>query len=164
MPSILPTQMHCPSFSVSSGIQVRAQVSHCLKGLTRLEEFFVTEESFDMFFQDAVTTFGEDLSRILHGEHEDVAKLSVLVDILDVCLETRSKLALDDSFALSLIPDTFSLAFLLPNALSVPEFPVAQKIWTSWLVSAPASLQKEVGAAICARLQDAIFHTSILVR
>lgn len=164
MPSTLPTQMHSPSFSVSSGIQVRAQASHSFKRLTGLEGYFVTEESFDVFAQAVVTTFGEDLSRILHGEHEDVAKLSVLVDILAACLETRSKLALDDSFALSLIPDIFSLAFLLPNALSVSEFPVAQKIWTSWLASTPISLQKQVGAAICARLQDAIFHTSILVR
>jgi hypothetical protein len=156
--------MHCLSFSVSSGIQVCAQVLHGFKRLTRLEEYFVTEVSFDMFFQDAVTIFGEDLSRILHGEHEEVAKLSVLVDILAVCLEARSRLALNDSFALSLIPDIFALAFLLPNALAVPEFPVAHKIWTSWLARTPTSLQKQVGAAICARLQDAIFHTSILVR
>jgi hypothetical protein len=124
----------------------------------------VTDESFDTFFQQVVATFGEDLSRILHGEDENLAELSVLVDILAVCLETRSKLALEESIALSLIPDIFTLTFLLPKAVSVPEFPAAQKIWTSWLGCAPTSLQKRVGAAICVRLQDAIFHTSILVR
>jgi len=111
-----------------------------------------------------VATFGEDLSRILHGEDGDVAKLNVLVDVIAVCVETRISLALDESFALSLVPDVFVLAFLLPKALSVPDIPVAQKIWTSWLANAPTILQRQVGAAICARLQDAIFHTSILVR
>jgi E3 ubiquitin-protein ligase listerin len=134
------------------------------KCLTRIEDYFVTDESFDTFFQQVVATFGEDLSRILHGEGENVAELSVLVDVLAVCLETRSKLALEESVALSLVPDIFALAFLLPKAVSVPDFPVAQEIWTSWLASAPTSLQKQVGAAICVRLQDAIFHTSILVR
>lgn len=124
----------------------------------------MADESFDIFFQQVVATFGEDLSRILHGEDENVGKLGVLVDVLAVCLETRSKLALEESLALSLVPDIFALAFLLPKALSVSDFPVAQKIWTSWLESAPTSLQKRVGTAICVRLQDAIFHTSILVR
>jgi len=111
-----------------------------------------------------VASFGEDLSRILHGEDEDVAKLNVLVEVIAVCVETRISLVLNESFALSLVPDIFALAFLLPKALSVPDIPVAQKIWTSWLANAPAALQRQVGAAICARLQDAIFHTSILVR
>jgi hypothetical protein len=124
----------------------------------------VTDDSFDTLFQQVVATFGEDLSRILHGEDEDVAKLSVLADVIAVCFETRISLALDERFALSLVPDIFTLAFLLPKALSVPDLPVVQKIWTSWLVNAPTVLQKQVGAAICARLQDAIFHTSILVR
>lgn len=124
----------------------------------------MADESFDTFFQQVVATFGEDLSRILHGEYENVGELGVLVDVLAVCLETRSKLALEESLALSLVPDIFTLAFLLPKALSVPDFPAAQKIWMSWLGSAPTSLQKRVGAAICVRLQDAIFHTSILVR
>ena len=124
----------------------------------------MTDESFDTFFQQVVATFGEDLSRILHGEDENVGELGVLVDVLAICLETRSKLVLEESLALSLVPDIFTLAFLLPKALSVPDYPVAQIIWTSWLESAPTSLQKRVGAAICVRLQDAIFHTSILVR
>lgn len=124
----------------------------------------MTDDSFDTLSQQVVTTFGEDLSRILHGEHEDVANLNVLVDIIAVCVETRISLALDESFALSLVPDIFAMAFLLPKALSVPDNPVAQKIWTSWLAIAPTALQRQVGAAICARLQDAIFHTSILVR
>ena len=164
MPSILPTQMHCLYFSVSSDIQVRSGISQCLKDLTRPEGYFVTDESFDTFFQQVVATFGEDLARILYGEDENVPELSVLVDVLAVCLETRSELALQESLALSLVPDIFALAFLLPKVLSAPEFPVAQKIWTSWLASAPTSLQKRVGVAICARMQDAIFHTSILVR
>jgi hypothetical protein len=126
--------------------------------------YFVTDDSFDTLFQQVVATFGEDLSRILHGEDEDVAKLNVLADIIAVCVETRIGLALDESIALSLVPDIFALAFLMPKALSVPDIPVAQKIWTSWLANAPTSLQRQVGAAICARLQDAIFHTSILVR
>lgn len=124
----------------------------------------MTDESFDTLFQQVVTTFGEDLSRILHGEDEDVAKLNVLIDIIAVCVETRISLTLDESFALSLVPDIFALGFLLPKALSVPDIPVAQKIWTSWLANAPTVLKRQVGAAICARLQDAIFHTSILVR
>jgi hypothetical protein len=126
------------------------------------EGYFVTDDSFDTLFQQVVAIFGEDLSRILHGEDEDVAKLNVLVDIIAVCVETR--IAFDESFALSLVPDIFTLAFLLPKALSVPDIPVAQKIWTSWLANAPTVLKRQVGAAICARLQDAIFHTSILVR
>jgi hypothetical protein len=129
-----------------------------------IEGYFVTDESFDTLFLQVVATFGEDLSRILHGEDEDVAKMNVLVDIIAVCVDTRISLALDESSALSLVPDIFSLAFLLPKALSVPDIPVAQKIWTSWLANAPTVLQRQVGAAICARLQDAIFHTSILVR
>ena len=124
----------------------------------------MTDDSFNALFQQVVATFGEDLSRILHGEDEDVVKLNVLVDIIAVCVDTRISLALDESFALSLVPDIFALAFLLPKALSVPDIPVAQKIWTSWLANAPMVLQRQVGAAICARLQDAIFHTSILVR
>jgi E3 ubiquitin-protein ligase listerin len=128
------------------------------------EGYFVTDDSFDTLFQQVVTTFGEDLSRILHGEDEDVAKLNVLVDIIAVCVETRISLVLDESVALSLVPDIFALAFLLPKALSVPDIPVAQNIWLSWLANAPTGLQRQVGAAICARLQDAIFHTSILVR
>ncbi|KAF8500410.1 hypothetical protein F5888DRAFT_1682008 [Russula emetica] len=129
----------------------------------RCSGYFVTDNSFDTLFQQVVATFGEDLSRILHGEDEDVAKLNVLVDIIAVCVETRISLALDESFALSLVPDIFALAFLLPKALLVPDIPVAQKIWMSWLANAPTVLQRQVGAAICARLQDAIFHTSILV-
>jgi E3 ubiquitin-protein ligase listerin len=124
----------------------------------------VTDESFDTLFQQVVATFGEELSRILHGEDEEAAKLNALVDIIAVCLENRPGMALQGSLALSLIPDIFALAFLLPKALPVSGFPVAQSVWTSWLASAPAGLQKQVGAAICARLQDAIFHTSILVR
>jgi E3 ubiquitin-protein ligase listerin len=124
----------------------------------------VTDESFDTLFQQVVSTFGEELSRILHGEDEEAAKLNALVEIIAVCLENRPGLALQESLALSLVPDIFALAFLLPKALSVSGFPVAQKIWTFWLASAPAGLQKQVGVAICARLQDAIFHTSILVR
>lgn len=132
--------------------------------LTHPEGFFVTDESFDTLFQQVVGTFGEELSRILHGEDEEAAKLNVLLDIIAVCLGNRPRLALQESLALSLVPDIFALAFLLPKALPVSSFPVAQKIWTSWLASAPVGLQKQVGAAICARLQDAIFHTSILVR
>lgn len=124
----------------------------------------MTDGSFDTLFQQVVATFGEDLSRVLHGEDEDVSKLNVLVDIIAVCVETGISLALDESVALSLVPDIFALAFLLPKALLVPDIPVAQKIWTSWLANAPTGLQRQVGAAICARLQDAIFHTSILVR
>ena len=126
----------------------------------------MTDDSFDTLFQQVVATCGEDLSRILHGEDEDVAKLTVLVDVIAVCVETRISLALDESFALSLVPDIFALAFLLPKAkaLSVPGLPVVRKIWTKWLANAPTALQRQVGAAICARLQDAIFHTSILVR
>ena len=126
----------------------------------------MTDDSFDTLFQQVVATFGEDLSRILHGEEEDVARLNVLVHVIAVCVETRISLALDESFALSLVPDIFALAFLLPkaNTLSVPDLPVVQKIWTSWLANAPTVLQRQVAAAICARLQDAIFHTSILVR
>ena len=124
----------------------------------------MTGDSFDALFQQVVATFGEDLSRVLHGEDEDVAKLNVLVDVIAVCVETRISLALDESFALSLVPDIFALAFLLPKALSVPDIPVAHKIWTSWMANAPTVLQRQAGAAICARLQDAIFHTSILVR
>ena len=124
----------------------------------------MTGDSFDTLFQQVVTTFGEDLSRILHGEDEYVAKLNVLVDIIAICVETRISLALDESFALDLVPDIFALAFLLPKALSVPDIPVAQNIWTSWLANASAVLQRQVGAGTCARLQDAIFHTSILVR
>ncbi|KAI0273234.1 hypothetical protein BGY98DRAFT_998534 [Russula aff. rugulosa BPL654] len=127
----------------------------------RYSGYFVTDDSFDTLFQQVVATFGEDLSRILHGEDEDVAKLNVLAEIIAVCVETRISLALDESSALSLVPDVFALAFLLPKALSVPEIPVAQKIWTSWLVNAPTDLRRQVGATICARLQDAIFHTSI---
>jgi hypothetical protein len=128
------------------------------------QDYFVTGDSFDTLFQQVVATFGEDLSRVLHGEDEDVAKLNVLVELIAVCVETRISLALEESFALSLVPDIFALAYLLPKALSVPDIPVAQKIWTSWLANAPTGLQRQVGAAICARLQDAIFHTSILVR
>jgi hypothetical protein len=124
----------------------------------------VTDDSFDTLFQQVVATFGEDLSRVLHGEDEDVAKLGVLADVIAVCVETRSSLAVDEHFALSLVPDIFTLAFLLPKALSVPDFPVVQKIWTSWLANAPTVLQGQVATAICARLQDAIFHTSILVK
>jgi len=124
----------------------------------------VTDESFDTLFQQVVGTFGEDLSRILHGEDEDVDKLDVLVDVIAVCLEIRSWPAIPDSLAFSLVPDVFALAFFLPRVLSVPDIPVAQKIWSSWVASASASLQRHIGAAICARLQDAIFHTSILVR
>jgi len=124
----------------------------------------VTDDLFDTLPQQVVATFGEDLSRILHGEDEDVAKLNVLVEVIAVCVETRISLVLNESFALSLVPDIFALAFLLPKALSVPDIPVAQKIWTSWLANAPAALQRQVGAAVCTRLQDAIFHTSILVR
>ena len=124
----------------------------------------MTDGSFDTLFQQVVATFGEDLSGILHGEDEDVAKMNVLVDIIAICVETRISLALDESFALSLVPDIFALAFLLPKALSVPDIPVAQKIWTSWMANAPAGLQRQVGAAICAILQVSIFLTSILVR
>jgi hypothetical protein len=124
----------------------------------------VTDESFDELFQQVVSTFGEDLSRILYGEDEVVAKLNVLIDVVSVCLETRSRLALEESLALSLVPNIFALAFLLPKACPVPDVPVAHTIWTSWLADAPTSLQKSVGAAICVRLQDAIFHTSIFVR
>jgi len=126
--------------------------------------YFVTDDSFDTLFQQVVATFGEDLSRILHGEDEDVAKLNVLVDVIAVCVETRISLVLEESSALSLLPDIFVLAFLLPKALSLPDIPVAHKIWTSWLANAPTVLQRQLGGAICARLQDAIFHTSILVR
>jgi E3 ubiquitin-protein ligase listerin len=136
----------------------------CFKCLTRPEGYFVTDESFDTLFQQVVATFGEELSRILHGEDEEAAKLNALVEIIAVCLENRPELALQESLALSLVPDIFALAFLLPKVLSVSGFPVAQKIWTSWLASVPEGLQKQAGAAICARLQDAIFHTSILVR
>ncbi|KAH9988778.1 hypothetical protein BJV74DRAFT_459602 [Russula compacta] len=129
----------------------------------RYSGYFVTDESFDVLFQQVVATFGEDLSRILHGEDEDVAKLSVLVDVIAVCLETRSGLALRESLALSLVPDIFVLGFLFPKARSMPDFPAAQKIWTSWLANATPGLQKRIGAAICARLQDGIFQTSILV-
>jgi E3 ubiquitin-protein ligase listerin len=132
--------------------------------LTRLEGYFVTDESFDTLFQQVVATFGEELSRILHGEEEEAAKSNVLIDIIAVCLENRAGLALQECLALSLVPDIFALAFLLPKTLPVSGFPVAQRIWTSWLASAPASLQKQAGAAICARLQDAIFHTSTIVR
>ncbi|KAH9959432.1 hypothetical protein BC827DRAFT_504162 [Russula dissimulans] len=125
--------------------------------------YFVTDESFNTLFQQVVATFGEDLSRILHGEDEDVDKLDVLVDVIAVCLETRSWPANPDSLVFSLVLDVFALAFLLPRALSVPDIPAAQKIWSSWLASASASLQQDIGAAICARLQDAVFHTSILV-
>lgn len=124
----------------------------------------MTEESFGTFFQQVIADFGEDLSRILHGEKENIAELHVLVDVLAVCLETHPELSLHESLALSFVPDVFALAFLLPKALSEPHFLVAQNIWTSWLASAPTSLQKRVGTAICARLQDAIFHTSILIR
>jgi len=124
----------------------------------------VTDDSFDTLFQQVIATFGEDLSRVLHGEDEDIAKLNVLVDVIAVCVETRISLALNENFALSLVPDIFALTFLLPKALSVPDIPVALKIWTSWLANSPTDLRRQVGAAICARLQDAIFHTSILVR
>ena len=124
----------------------------------------MTDDSFDTLFQQVIATFGEDLSRVLHGEDEDIAKLNVLVDVIAVCVETRISLALSENFALSLVPDIFALAFLLPKALSVPDIPVALKIWTSWLANSPTDLRRQVGAAICARLQDAIFHTSILVR
>lgn len=124
----------------------------------------MTDESFDVLFQQVVATFGEDLSRILHGEDEDVAKLSVLVDIISVCLETRSGLALHEGLVLSPVPDIFVLGFLFPKAPSMPDFPAAQKIWTSWLASATPASQKRIGTAICARLQDAILQTSILVR
>ncbi|KAI9452266.1 hypothetical protein F5148DRAFT_1331820 [Russula earlei] len=134
-----------------------------LRCLTRSEGYFVTDESFDRLFQQVVAAFGEDLLRILHGEDEDVAKLVVLAGIIDVCLETRPWLAFHDGIAFSLVPDIFALAFLLPRALSMPEIPVARKIWTSWLAGAPTGLKTQVGAGICARLQDAIFHTSILV-
>lgn len=112
-----------------------------------------------------IATFGEALSRILHREDdEDPAKLGVLIDIVATCLEARPEQALHENLALSLLPDVFALAFLLPKALPAAVFPAAQKTWASWLESVPVGLQEQLGAAICARLQDAIFRTSILVR
>lgn len=144
-----------------------AKVLTCPNCLTRPEGYFVAEKSFDALFQQVIVTFGEVLSRILLGEDdEDPAnlKLAVLIDVIAACLETRPERALHENLALSLLPDIFELAFLLPRALPAAVFPVAQKTWASWLESAPVGLQNQLGAAISARLQDAIFHTSILVR
>ena len=131
----------------------------------RPEGYFVADKSFDALFQQVIATFGEALSRILHREDdEDPAKLGVLIDIVATCLEARPEQALHENLALSLLPDVFALAFLLPKALPAAVFPAAQKTWASWLESVPVGLQEQLGAAICARLQDAIFRTSILVR
>ena len=112
-----------------------------------------------------IATFGEALSRILHGEDdEDPAKLAVLIDVVATCLEARPEQALNESLTLSLLPDVFTVAFLLPKALPAAIFPVAQKTWASWLERVPVGLQEQLGAVISARLQGAIFHTSILVR
>ena len=116
-------------------------------------------------FQQVIATFGEVLSRILHGEDdEDPDKLSVLIDVIAACLETRPEQARHEDLTISLLPDVFALAFMLPKALPAAVFPVAQKTWASWLERVPVGLQEQLGAAISARLQDAIFHTSILVR
>jgi len=116
-------------------------------------------------FQQVITTFGEVLSYVLHGEDDqDPDKLAVLISVIAACLETRPERALDEKIALSLLPDIFALAFLLPKALPEAVFPVAQKTWASWLESTPEALQKQLGAVLSARLQDGIFDTSILVR
>ncbi|KAI0305195.1 hypothetical protein B0F90DRAFT_1702407 [Multifurca ochricompacta] len=130
--------------------------------LIRCSGYFVTDESFDILFQQVIATFGEILSHILHGDEEDTAKLDVLVNVIAVCLENRFELGLQERFALSLLPDVFVVAFLLPKALPVPGISTAEKTWKSWWASAPLGLQRQVWTAICARLQDAIFHTSTL--
>lgn len=142
-----------------------AHVLTCFDCLTRQEGYFVADKSFDTLFQQVIATFGDVLSRVLHGEDdEDPAKLAVLIDVIAACLETRPERALHEDIALSLLPDVFVLAFLLPKALPAAVFPVAQKTWASWLERVPVGLQERLGAAIAARLQDAIFNTSILVR
>ncbi|KAI9462830.1 hypothetical protein BJY52DRAFT_1203094 [Lactarius psammicola] len=104
----------------------------------RLEGHFVADKSFDALFQQVIATFGEVLSRILQGEDdEDPVKLAVLIDVIAACLETRPESVLHENLALSLLPDIFVLAFLLPRALPTAVFPVAQKTWASWLESAP---------------------------
>ncbi|KAI0263034.1 hypothetical protein BC834DRAFT_828029 [Gloeopeniophorella convolvens] len=131
--------------------------------LTWRKGYFVTDQSFDTLLQQVVATFSEVLTSILHGEDgADAATLDVLVQVIAACVESRPAAALDGALAPALLPDVFDAAFLLPQALQTPGAPVAEKLWTSWRVSAPADLQKRVDAAISARLQDAIFHTSIL--
>ncbi|KAI9444100.1 hypothetical protein H4582DRAFT_1919312 [Lactarius indigo] len=143
---------------------VNADALPLLLGVIRCSGYFVAEKSFDGLFQQVIVTFGEVLSRILQGDDdEDPVKLAVLIDVIAACIETGPERALHKDLALSLLPDIFALAFLLPRALPAAIFPVAQKTWASWLESAPMDLQKQLGAAISMRLQDAIVHTSILV-
>lgn len=112
-----------------------------------------------------IATFGEVTKNILHGEDdEDPVKLEVLMNVIATCKESRPERALHEKLALTLLPDVFVLSFLLPKAIPAADFPVAQKTWASWLERVPAHGQDQLGAAISARLQDAIFHTSILVR
>ncbi|KAH9041508.1 hypothetical protein EDB83DRAFT_2409286 [Lactarius deliciosus] len=143
---------------------IKADALPLLLRVVRCSGYFVAEKSFDGLFQQVIVTFGEVLSRILQGDDdEDPVKLAVLIDVIAACLESGPERALHEDLALSLLPDIFALAFLLPKALPAAGFPVAQKTWASWLESAPVGLQKQLGAAISVRLQDAIVHTSILV-
>ncbi|KAH9035965.1 hypothetical protein EDB84DRAFT_1659282 [Lactarius hengduanensis] len=119
-----------------------AQVLTCSNFLTRPEGYFVAEKSFDGLFQQVIVTFGEEMMMRTHS------KLAVLIDVIAACLETGPERALYEDLALSLLPDIFALAFLLPRALPAAVFPVAQKTWASWLESAPVGLQKQLGAAI----------------
>jgi hypothetical protein len=116
-------------------------------------------------FQQVIATFGEVTSSILHGEDdEDPIKLAVLMNVIATCKESLPERALNENLALALLPNLFVLSFLLPKALPAADFPVAQKTWASWLERVPAGIQDKLGTAISARLQDTIFHTSILVR
>ncbi|KAF8268005.1 hypothetical protein EI94DRAFT_1728947 [Lactarius quietus] len=130
----------------------------------RCSGYFVADKSFDALFQQVIVTFGDVLSRIIHGDDdEDPAKLAVLIDVIAACYETRPDRALHENIALPLLPDIFVLAFLLPKAFPAAVFPVAQKTWASSLQNVPVGSRERLGAAISARLQDSIFHTSILV-
>ncbi|KAH9005649.1 hypothetical protein EDB86DRAFT_3177955 [Lactarius hatsudake] len=139
-----------------------AQVLTCSNFLTRPEGYFVAEKSFDGLFQQVIVTFGEVLSRILQGDDdEDPVKLAVLIDVIAACLESGPERALHEDLALSLLPDIFALAFLLPKVLPAAVFPVAQKTWASWLESAPVGLQKQLGAAISTSVSFATYDTHL---
>ncbi|KAI0042795.1 hypothetical protein FA95DRAFT_1682318 [Auriscalpium vulgare] len=132
----------------------------------RNSRYFVTTESFETFLHVVVSEVDES-SAALQTQEDKIPSLNVSMDVIAACFDNRPDLLSDAKLSLSLLPNVFSLAYLLPRFSDLAGahcVSVSQRLWTSWRRDAPLELQREVGSEIVEQLKDTIFATTVRFR
>ncbi|KDQ60057.1 hypothetical protein JAAARDRAFT_32435 [Jaapia argillacea MUCL 33604] len=149
---------------LGDALEGSADAASVVRRLFKTPDHFLSNESMEALVGSLISAFNLGFEQILRDADTSTKSFEAPIELLAVALETRPGIMSSPPLAVTLLPDVFLFAYLLPKIAlgqDVGTFKTAQRIWSSWVAMTSRTSRLDVLAVIKEKLHDLLLDIQV---